>query len=273
PDGASDDNPAKALLDAVATAQAELVARWMLVGFVHGVMNTDNMTLSGETIDYGPCAFMDQYDPKTVFSQIDRGGRYAFGNQPGIGGWNLARMAEALLGLLDDDDDRAMALAQDSLERYRKTFDAAWLDGMRAKLGLVGEHDEDSALIGGLLHWMHDQGADYTSTFRRLSASLVGSHSVFDDPDGSSWHERWRARLDPSSPAQTAEAMDRVNPVYIARNHHIERALDAALEGDLEPARTLMEVLSRPFVVQPGRDAYARPAPEDFGPYQTHCNT
>ena len=273
PARADGDNPAKELLDAVAIAQGKLIAQWMLVGFIHGVMNTDNMTLSGETIDYGPCAFMDRYDPKTVFSAIDQFGRYAYTNQPGIGGWNLARMAEALLGLISDDDERAVALAQDALELYRQSFASAWLSGMRAKLGLPAERDDDDDLAQSLLDWMAESDADYTRTFRRLSASLTQDDPAFDDPAFLSWNERWRARLESSDPADTAAAMDRVNPVYIPRNHKIEEALDAAVAGELAPTKTLLEVLSQPFTVQAERDDYADGAPEDFGPYRTHCNT
>ncbi len=273
PERADAEDPAKALLDAVAVAQGELVARWMLVGFVHGVMNTDNVTLSGETIDYGPCAFMDRYEPGTVFSVIDERGRYAFANQPEIGGWNLARMAEAVLELLIPEGDAAVASAQESLALYRETFDAAWIRGMRAKLGLPGEEDDDPRLVAGLQEWMHQTEADYTGTFRRLSASLVDDAPAFDDPAFVAWNERWRARLGRADRAETAAAMDRVNPVYIVRNHKIEEALDAAVAGDMGPTEALMEVLSRPFEVQPGREAYAEPAPADAPPYSTHCNT
>ena len=274
PARADTDNPAKALLDAVAEAQARLVAQWMLVGFIHGVMNTDNMTLSGETIDYGPCAFMDRYDPSTVFSQIDHAGRYAYGNQPGIGGWNIARMAEALLGLLADETDKAVPLAEASLEIYGNTLDEAWLTGMGAKIGLPGDSsDAVRALVKDLLEWMHGARADFTGTFRQLSRSLVDGAPAFDDPKFAAWNERWRAQLGAADPQATADAMDRVNPVYIPRNHQVEAALEAALNDDLEPTRALLEVLSKPFEVQAGRETYAAPAPDDFGPYSTHCNT
>ena len=274
PEHVDDANPAKSLLDAVAVVQARLVAQWMTIGFVHGVMNTDNVTLSGETIDYGPCAFMDVYDPKTVFSRIDRGGRYAFANQPGIGGWNLARMAEALLDLLADDPQDAIGLAEQSLDLYGSTLDAAWIGGMRRKLGLDGEQDEDIELIRSLLDWMHGAEADYTGTFRRLSASLRGETPAFADPTFVAWDEQWRERLGAADPKGTAEAMDRVNPLYIARNHRVEAALDAAVDGDLEPTRELMDVLSRPFEPQAGREAYSEPASPEFREgYRTHCNT
>ncbi|MEM7159635.1 MAG: YdiU family protein [Myxococcota bacterium] len=273
PDEADAPNQAKALLNAVGTSQAELVAQWMLIGFVHGVMNTDNVTLSGETIDYGPCAFMEQYNPRTVFSQIDHRGRYAFGNQPGIGAWNLARMAEALLNLLAVDEDQAVAMAQESLKHFGETVEGRWLDGMRKKLGLVGVDGGDQPLVQDLLDWMTRTETDYTSAFRRLSRSLVNGGVAFEGEEFAAWNERWHSRLGDADPQQTAAAMDRVNPIYIVRNHKIEAALDAAIEGDMGPTNELMEVLSRPFEEQPGRESYAEPAPPDFGPYSTHCNT
>jgi len=272
PDLVDAPNQAKALLDAVAVAQAQLVAQWMLVGFVHGVMNTDNVTLSGETIDYGPCAFMDAYDPKTVFSGIDHNGRYAYGNQPAIGAWNLARMAEALLDLLADDPEEAAAVGHAALDVYAKAFGAAFSEGMDAKLGLDSKTDAGE-LVSSLLTWMHEHKADYTQTFRKLSASLRDGTPAFDDEGFVAWNERWRENLGNHDPGEVADRMDRVNPLYIPRNHKVEAALDAALEGDLEPTHALVEVLSQPFTAQPDREAYETPAPADFGPYQTHCNT
>ena len=273
PDQADAPNQAKALLDAVGKAQAELVAQWMLVGFVHGVMNTDNVTLSGETIDYGPCAFMEQYDPRTVFSQIDHQGRYAFGNQPGIGAWNLARMAAALLNLLAVDEDRAVAMAQESLDQFGATVQGNWTSGMRKKLGLAGEEATDEALVKDLLDWMQRNHTDYTSAFRKLSRSLVEGGAAFEGDEFSAWNERWRSRLGGADLQETAAAMDRVNPLYIVRGHKIEEALDAAIAGHLGPTEAMIDVLSRPFEEQPGAEAYAEPAPADFGPYSTHCNT
>ncbi|MEL6184567.1 MAG: protein adenylyltransferase SelO family protein, partial [Myxococcota bacterium] len=271
---ADDEKPAQALLEEVAERQGELIARWMQLGFVHGVMNTDNFTLSGETIDYGPCAFIDVYDPEAVFSRIDRRGRYAFGNQPRIGAWNMARMAEALLGQLADTPEEASPIAQAALERYGQRLQSTWLDGMRAKLGLAGAEDGDHELVEGLMEWMLESRADYTSTFRRLSASLrEGRAAVSEDAAFVAWEERWRARLGEGELAKVAEAMDRVNPLYIARNHLVEEALDRAVQGDLGPTEALVEVLARPFEAQPGRERYAEPAPADFGPYETHCNT
>ncbi|MCV7258717.1 protein adenylyltransferase SelO [Mycobacterium shimoidei] len=269
PGAVESDQPYLALLEAVIAAQASLVAQWMLVGFIHGVMNTDNMTISGETIDYGPCAFMDSYDPATVFSSIDFWGRYAYGNQPAIAEWNLGAFAEALLPLLADDREQAVAVAVESLKGFRPKYDAAWSAGMRAKLGLSADADELGTELLGLLE---QHRVDYTSFFRHLSRAargeaeparaLVAEHAAFDD-----WLARWLA-LDPD-----ADAMDRVNPVYIARNHLVEEALAAATDGDLDPLERLLAVLAAPYDERPGRQRYAAAAPEDFGPYQTFCGT
>jgi uncharacterized protein YdiU (UPF0061 family) len=280
PRAAEAENPYLAFYEAVVEAKASLVARWMLVGFIHGVMNTDNMTISGETIDYGPCAFMDAYDPAAVFSSIDHAGRYAYGNQPHIAQWNLARLAETLLPLLHAETDAAVAAATGVLESFTGRYDAHWSDGMRAKLGLAERNEDDRALIDGLLTLMHAQRADFTSSFRALSASvrgnpaparsLFGEHAAFDD-----WRDRWSARLSSEGrdPQAVADAMDRVNPVYIARNHHVEEALAAATAGDLSPFTRLLDVISRPFDERPGLEAYAAPAPPSFGRYVTFCGT
>jgi uncharacterized protein YdiU (UPF0061 family) len=274
------DNPYLAFLEGVVDAQASLVARWMLVGFVHGVMNTDNMAISGETIDYGPCAFMDAYDPATVFSSIDQGGRYAYGNQPQIAQWNLARLAETLLPLIDAETDAAIATATDVLRLFSSRFHAYWVEGMRTKLGLIDDRPEDGALIDDLLALLHARRVDYTSFFRALSASLLGdaarARSLFDEPAAlDAWSERWRARL-PSRAADlaaTAAAMDRVNPLYVPRNQQVEEALAAATDGDLGPFRRLHEVLAQPFVERPGLEPYAAPAPSSFAAYRTFCGT
>jgi uncharacterized protein YdiU (UPF0061 family) len=267
PAAADADNPYLALLDAVIGAQAVLVAQWMLVGFIHGVMNTDNMTISGQTIDYGPCAFMDTFDPKTVFSSIDSYGRYAYGNQPSVAGWNLARFAEALLPLIDDDQDRGIELATTSLQDFARQYADAWTAGMRAKLGLPDDVDDTrtTELTDDLLERLEHDRVDYTSFFRALSGAARGDASPagFDD-----WVGRWRA-LDPD-----ADAMDRVNPVYIPRNHLVEEALAAATAGDLDPLDVLLTAVTSPYVQRPGFERYADPAPEDFGGcYQTFCGT
>jgi uncharacterized protein YdiU (UPF0061 family) len=281
-------NPALALLREAITAQASLIAQWMLVGFIHGVMNTDNMTLSGETIDYGPCAFMDVYHPGTVFSSIDRQGRYAYGNQPGIGQWNLARLAEALLPLLDADEKRAIDLAQDALSAYPVTYMARWLAGMRAKLGLTTQvtdgsasDEEDGTLAEELLGLMDAQKVDFTSAFRALSQVVRGDGAAvrgrFADPAAfDAWSQVWQARLArQGEPAEAiAQRMDRTNPVYIPRNHKVEEALGAAVAGDLTPFMTLLDVLARPFEERAGREAFAEPAPPAFEEtFQTFCGT
>jgi uncharacterized protein YdiU (UPF0061 family) len=274
PDVAHAENPYLALLDAVIAAQASLVARWMLTGFVHGVMNTDNMTISGETIDYGPCAFMDAFDPSAVYSSIDTGGRYAYSNQPVAAQWNLARLAEALLPLLDEDQDKAVAMAEQALSAFPEQYSAAWSDGMKAKLGLRGAIASGAAaeLAGKLLTLLEAGRVDYTSFFRNLGAAARGdtapARAMFTDPTAfDAWAGRWLA-LGPD-----ADAMDRTNPVYIPRNHLVEEALSAAQAGDLEPLGRLLAAVTDPFEVREGLERYAAPAPEDFGAYRTFCGT
>ncbi|MDV7229700.1 YdiU family protein, partial [Mycolicibacterium fortuitum] len=267
PDAAHAANPYLALYQAVIAAQAELLAQWMLVGFVHGVMNTDNMTISGETIDYGPCAFMETFDPATVFSSIDHGGRYAYGNQPAVAAWNLARFAESLLPLLADDGDHAVELATGALHEFGPQFDAAWSAGMRSKLGLPADTDGQTArpLIDDLLVLLQQNQTDYTSFFRNLSRAARGETTLpagFDE-----WLARWQA-LRPD-----AAAMDRVNPIYIPRNHLVEAALSAATDGDLEPVEHLMHALAAPYDERPELERYAAPAPAGFGAYRTFCGT
>ncbi|AGZ43916.1 protein adenylyltransferase SelO [Actinoplanes friuliensis] len=358
PAAADAERPYLALFESVLAAQASLIARWMLAGFIHGVMNTDNMTISGETIDYGPCAFLDTYDPATVFSSIDTGGRYAYGNQPAIAQWNLARLAESLLPLIDDNEEQAVTLAVAALETFGHRYRDAYLTGLRAKLG-VPEGPETDALINELLPLLKQNSVDYTSFFRALSAAARGTtepaRTLLSGPDtlsapsllagrdrlaansplteredsepsttepGSNapgnarqgdaqpsgtapastgpggtrpgdtqpsgtapastalgdeqagvaadggWLDRWLA-LKPD-----AEAMDRVNPVYIPRNHLVEEALTAASDdGDLKPLEQLLEAVTDPFQERPGLERYAAPAPKDFGPYQTFCGT
>ena len=273
PQSAGADNPYRALFDAVVTAQASLVAQWMLVGFVHGVMNTDNMTISGETIDYGPCAFMEAYDPATVFSSIDTWGRYAYGDQPAMAAWNLARLAETMLGLLADDLDQAVALAQESLDGFARQYGAAWSAGMRAKLGLGGiDDDAATPLISELLEQLLQSHVDHTSFYRLLGRAAGGDvepvRGLFVDLaafDG--WLARWRA-LGPD-----AGVMDRVNPVYIPRNHLVEEALTAATAGDLDPFSRLLAAVTAPFAERQGLERYAEAAPDDFGAYRTFCGT
>ncbi|HXH58602.1 protein adenylyltransferase SelO family protein, partial [Iamia sp.] len=281
--GADDaEQPYLAFFEAVAEAQASLVARWMLVGFIHGVMNTDNMTISGETIDYGPCAFMEAFDPATVFSSIDHGGRYAYGNQPGIAQWNLARLAETLLPLLgaDDDTDAAVAAATTVLDAYPARYEGHWRAGMRARLGLIDEQPRDVELVDDLLALLQTQAVDLTSCFRALSSTLRGdearARTLFAEPNAfDAWSARWQARVSsqPRGAQPSAEAMDRVNPVYVPRNHLVEEALAVATDGDLDPFRRLLDVLAQPFDERPGLERYAEPSPFTFGGYQTFCGT
>ncbi|MFO0575292.1 MAG: YdiU family protein [Polyangia bacterium] len=275
-------NPYLALLDAVMQRQAALVARWMMVGFVHGVMNTDNMALSGETIDFGPCAFLDVYDPRTVFSSIDQGGRYAYKNQAPIAMWNLARLAETLLPLIAEDAERAVAIATEHLERFEALFGEQYLSGLRAKLGLAQAEPDDEALAQELLEQMYLSRADFTTTFRLLCEVAAGQdaaalRSRFSDPARfDAWCQRWRSRaaLERTSPAEQAQAMRRANPAFIPRNHRVEHALQQAVQlGDLSAYNRLAKILARPYDDQPEHAEYAEPPPADFGPYRTFCGT
>ena len=266
---------ARALFDRVVAAQASLIAQWMLVGFVHGVMNTDNTTISGETIDYGPCAFIDVYDPTTVFSSIDHGGRYAYGNQPSMAAWNLARLAEAMLPVFDADDDAAVEQATDVLQRFPGRFGDAWLEGMRRKLGLSTARNGDDELVDDYLTLLRDQGIDFTSSFRALAAVLRDDAAV-PAVDDARWVQRWRDRVasEAMGDAAVARRMDRLNPVYVPRNHLVEEALAAATAGDLAPFEALTDVLADPYVERPGLERFAVPAPDDFGSgYRTFCGT
>jgi serine/tyrosine/threonine adenylyltransferase len=273
-EAAEAENPYLALFAAVVGAQASLVARWMLVGFVHGVMNTDNMTISGETIDYGPCAFMDAFDPATVYSSVDESGRYAYGNQPVVAEWNLARLAEALLPLFHDDEEKAVALAEEALGAFRRQYSAAWLTGARAKLGLGEERDDAvvSPLVDELLALLRENRVDHTSFFRSLCAAARGDAEparrlVLDLAAFEAWTERWRG-LGPDP-----DLLDRTNPAYVPRNHLVEEALAAAATGDLDPLERLLAVVASPYQERPGLERYAAPAPENFGPYRTFCGT
>jgi len=260
----------RGLFERVIERQAKLVAQWLLVGFIHGVMNTDNVSIAGETIDYGPCAFMDAYHPETVFSSIDRLGRYAYGKQPQIAGWNLARLGEALMPLFDDNEEKALEQANESLKRYGDLFGAAYLGGLRRKFGLFTEHDDDHALIQGFLKLLMDNGLDYTLAFRRLS----NGEMPVDDAD---WTARYRARLalEPQDEATRRAAMQAVNPLYIPRNHRVEAALKAAIENDdYGPFEELLVVLARPFEERAEFAAYAEPPSEDDRRnFRTYCGT
>ena len=269
------------LLSRVVSRQADLLSKWVLVGFVHGVMNTDNMTISGETIDYGPCAFLDAYDPDAVFSSIDEGGRYAYGKQPLIAQWNLARLAECLVPLINPDDpDDAVRLATNELNKFPALYQTAWLAGMRQKLGLATEDHHDIDLANALMDAMKDQGVDYTSFFRSLARDVDGdgtaTAALFKDSTGfEHWFSHWKARLEKETEnaSDIANRMNRANPIYIPRNHKVEEALAEAQSGNYERAHKLLAVLKDPFTERDGLDSYSKPAPEDFGPYRTFCGT
>ena len=282
--GAKDaERPYLALLQAVAERQASLVARWMLAGFIHGVMNTDNMAISGETIDFGPCAFIEAYDPAAVFSAIDEFGRYAFGNQPQVAQWNIARFAEALLPVIDSDPNRATELALEVIAAFPAWFERDWIAGMRSKLGLTIPQDGDLDIVKGLLDVMHANEADFTLTFRRLcdaagnSENDAGPRALFADPYAyDRWAATWQYRLarEPRSPEERSQAMRRANPAFIPRNHRVEQALDAAVEReDFAPFSELLLVLSRPYEEQDAYLEYALPAQADERVFRTFCGT
>jgi len=283
PDVAARETPYLGLLDAVIAAQAALVAQWMLVGFIHGVMNTDNMSIAGETIDYGPCAFMDAYDPKAVFSAIDEYGRYAFANQPPIARWNLTRLAETLLPLLAGNQDEAVALAEGALATFAGAFEIAFLAGIRRKLGLFTEQADDVVLIGNLMDVMQRGAADYTLTLRYLSDAAEGEagsaplRALFSDPAGlDAWLTDWRQRLarEPQAGSERRAAMRAVNPLFIPRNHRIEAVIEAAVErDDFAPFEALLAVLSRPYDDQPDFAPYAQPPMPQERVLQTFCGT
>ena len=286
------DNPALAMLEAVVAGQAALIARWQLLGFIHGVMNTDNMLLGGETVDYGPCAFMDAFNPNAVFSSIDHGGRYAYCNQPGIAHWNLAALAQALLPILHEDGEQAAALAQGAVDRFGELFADAWRAGMGAKLGLAIEGEADEKLAGDLLALMAQTEADFTLAFRRLAdlADPAGEgatvQSLFDFGSSGSassheslwegWLTRWRERIqaDPRSAAERQASMYRANPAFIPRNHLVEEAIAAAQEdGDFEPFNRLVDVLARPFDYREELARYTTPPRPEQVVRQTFCGT
>jgi serine/tyrosine/threonine adenylyltransferase len=283
PDAANAERPYAALLAGVIGRQADLVARWLLVGFIHGVMNTDNSSISGETIDYGPCAFMDHYDPAAVFSSIDEQGRYAYANQPRIALWNLTRLAECLLPLFSDDQDKAIAEAEGLLGAFAEKFTAAYQAGLRRKIGLFTTRDGDEALVQDLLDAMAQNQADFTLTFRRLADAALGSdhdepvRELFVDPTAfDHWAARWRQRSgdEPQSAAERRNAMRAVNPAFIPRNHRIEAIIEAAVNrDDYTPFEELLTVLAKPFDDQPDFAAYAEPPQPEQRVLQTFCGT
>ncbi|WP_095589186.1 protein adenylyltransferase SelO [Actibacterium ureilyticum] len=261
-------------LKAVITAQAHLVARWLGVGFIHGVMNTDNMAVSGETIDYGPCAFMDRYHPAKVFSSIDQFGRYAYNKQPDMAAWDLAQLASALLPLIDPDENRAIEIATEAVNEFAPQFRDAWLEVFRAKVGLASAEDGDAELIHTLLDRMAVNQADFTNTFRALGGDTA--RDQFLDPAAfDQWQADWQARLvrDPQTPADRAEQMRRANPAIIPRNHRVEQAISAALSDNYEPFRKLLEATATPFDDGPLTAEYARPPSQDEEVHRTFCGT
>ena len=286
PEVKDSNNPYLSLLTSISNEQASLVAQWMLIGFIHGVMNTDNMTVSGETIDYGPCAFMDVYSPNTVFSSIDKHGRYAYQNQPSITQWNLARLAETLLPMIDDDTEHAIKLATEVLNKFPEKYTEHWLAGMRAKIGLCTVEENDLALVNDLLTAMDRQQVDYTMLFRNLADLLQGqeqnTYAQFKDASAFKlWVVRWRERLSRETQSssedmeKSIQLMNQVNPIYIPRNHKVEEAIEAGVyHADYSKFEMLIDTLSKPYQLQEGKEEYAQSAPEEFfASYKTFCGT
>ena len=267
--------PAIDLLKIVMEKQIKLVVDWMRVGFIHGVMNTDNMAISGETIDYGPCAFMDAYDPETVFSSIDHNGRYAYFNQPGITKWNLARFAETLLPLIDKNKDKAIKIATEIINNFGEIYKKNWLEMMRKKLGLIGEKDNNEKLINDLLSLLHEQKADYTNTFCSLMNEDVQNDKIFNNKEFIDWHQKWKECLakNNNSTEESLKLMRSVNPIVIPRNHKVEEVLEAANKDDLNPFHDFLKVLAKPYENQSKTNNYQSPAPPSEKKYQTFCGT
>lgn len=264
------------LLQKVIERQAALIAKWQLVGFIHGVMNTDNMTISGETIDYGPCAFMDTYDTKTVFSSIDTHGRYAYENQPNIAAWNLARLAESLLPLIHEDQDEAVKLAQEAMAAYPEKYETEWLTGMGNKLGIFNIEEEDLPLVDNLLELMEKYGADYTNTFRLMTLGSLEETVLFGKKDFDEWHEKWQARLEKQdvSIVFIQQLMQKSNPSVIPRNHRVEEALEAAVNNqDYSVLKSLLKVISSPYDYSSDNMDYTSLPPDTSRPYKTFCGT
>jgi uncharacterized protein YdiU (UPF0061 family) len=280
PEAEADERPYRALLHSVIARQARLIAQWLGVGFIHGVMNTDNMSIAGETIDYGPCAFMDAYHPATVYSSIDRGGRYAYANQPHIAQWNLSRLAQSLLPLIDQDQSKAIDEAQVAIDAFPERFEQAYLDRFRDKLGMFETHSDDADLIGALLQTMAETSADFTNTFRALCDATDGTdngarNELGDSSAGNDWLGRWHARLarETVNPATRATRMRRANPAVIPRNHHVEAALEAAVTGNLDPLEDLSRILASPWEGRPHSLPYRCPPEPHEVVHQTFCGT
>lgn len=263
------------MLREVVKRQASLIAKWQLVGFIHGVMNTDNMAISGETIDYGPCAFMDAYDPKTVFSSIDTYGRYAYGNQPHIAGWNLARFAETLLPLLHENQEQSVELAQEAISDFSGIYSRYWLEGMRKKLGLFNQEPADASLVEDLLAIMHKYMADFTNTFRDLAYGLADDTDFYRSLEFSEWQKQWLARISRQQEEESTsrQLMQENNPALIPRNYRVEEALAAADKGDYNVLKRLLNVLASPYAYQKEQEAYSSPPQPSDCPYQTFCGT
>ena len=273
PEIKSSKNKALDLLSLVMERQCQLVVNWMRVGFIHGVMNTDNMAISGETIDYGPCAFMDQYDPKTVFSSIDKFGRYAFSNQPPITKWNLARFAECLIPLIDKNEDSAIKIATELIDNFQNIYEEKWLNMMRDKLGLFGDDKNDQTLINKLLDWMKNNNADYTNTFCHLMGVELDDE-IYKNDDFKDWYNEWQKRLKlNNSSDKHLELMKKNNPLVIPRNHKVEEALTDADKGNLETMNKFLKVLIKPYSVQENIIEFQKPASISDEKYQTFCGT
>ena len=269
-------NPYLYLLNKVIRSQAELISKWQLVGFIHGVMNTDNMAIGGETIDYGPCAFMDVYDPSTVFSSIDTGGRYAYGNQPKIGAWNLARFAETLLPLLDENVDRAVETAQGAISKYNDLYNEYWYTGMRAKLGIFNAEEDDEKLIQSLLNMMKRFKADYTNTFRNLTLGNLSDMEMFESEEFKKWYELWQERLTRQGKLKedVKQLMEKSNPVVIPRNHRVEEALETAVKNnDYSVMQSLLDALKNPYNYSNINEYYSELPRTTSCPYKTYCGT
>lgn len=276
PDYISDDKRYFYFLKEVIKRQADLIAKWQLVGFIHGVMNTDNMLISGETIDYGPCAFMDAYNPNTVFSSIDTNGRYAYKNQPLMGAWNLARFAETLIPLLHDNPEEALGIANEEISDFGKIYYKNYFHGMRKKLGLFNEASEDEALIVDLLKIMEKNKADFTNTFRDLTINNLNGMDIYNTDGFKQWQEKWSLRRSKQkqSGEESSDLMKHNNPAVIPRNHRVEEALDAAVdEGDYSEMEKLLDILSNPFAYSSEQDKYATLPPNNSCPYKTFCGT
>ena len=272
---ADQENPYLGFLNGVIERQAKLVAEWMHIGFIHGVMNTDNMTISGETIDYGPCAFMDIFSMKAVFSSIDSHGRYQYGSQAHAAQWNLARLADSLLPLLHKDIEKAVKLAEAAIDGYSGTFNHAWISGMRCKLGLFGEEADDFSLTQNLLDWMQTSKADYTRTFRDLTQENLPENESYNSPEFQKWHILWKARLTRNLKSLKASfcLMRKSNPAIIPNNYYVEEVLAAAEDGDLKPFLALLEALKNPFEETLSNEAYRNPTIQPDPNYQTFCGT